>query len=94
MGTPLNRHKPHDAPSNLNRRLYIPSVVVTVLMFLLTATNTSQAQDARELVRLPEPMQEHMLGNMRDHLATLNEKSSVMWRTGSLMMPPSLLNSG
>ena len=27
----------------------------------------------RELVRLPEPMQEHMLGNMRDHLATLNE---------------------
>ena len=51
----------------------MPSVVVTVLMFLLTATNTSQAQDARELVRLPEPMQEHMLGNMRDHLATLNE---------------------
>lgn len=30
-------------------------------------------QDPRELVRLPEPMQEHMLGNMRDHLATLNE---------------------
>ena len=25
------------------------------------------------LVRLPEPMQEHMLGNMRDHLAALNE---------------------
>jgi hypothetical protein len=32
-----------------------------------------RAQDARELVGLPEPMQEHMLGNMRDHLATLNE---------------------
>lgn len=31
------------------------------------------AEDPRELVRLPEPMQEHMLGNMRDHLATLNE---------------------
>ena len=31
------------------------------------------AQDVRELVRLPEPMQEHMLGNMRDHLATVNE---------------------
>ncbi len=30
-------------------------------------------QDARELVRLPEPMQQHMLGNMRDHLATLND---------------------
>jgi hypothetical protein len=33
----------------------------------------SGAQDSRELVRLPEPMQEHMLGNMRDHLATVNE---------------------
>ena len=33
----------------------------------------SGAQDSRELVRLPEPMQEHMLGNMRDHLVTLNE---------------------
>ena len=30
------------------------------------------AGDARELVRLPGHMQEHMLGNMRDHLATLN----------------------
>jgi hypothetical protein len=28
--------------------------------------------DGREFVRLPPPMQEHMLGNMRDHLATLN----------------------
>ena len=28
--------------------------------------------DTRELVRLPPMMQEHMLGNMRDHLATLN----------------------
>jgi hypothetical protein len=33
----------------------------------------SRTQDSRELVRLPEPMQEHMLGNMRDHLVTLNE---------------------
>ena len=33
----------------------------------------SRAQDARELVHLPSLMQEHMLGNMRDHLATLNE---------------------
>jgi len=31
------------------------------------------APDSRVLVRLPEPLQEHMLGNMRDHLATLNE---------------------
>jgi hypothetical protein len=31
------------------------------------------AADARELVALPPFMQAHMLGNMRDHLVTLNE---------------------
>lgn len=40
---------------------------------LLTAANASQAQASREFVQLPEPMQEHMLGNMRDHLVALNE---------------------
>ena len=30
------------------------------------------AEDPRELVSLPAPMQEHMLANMRDHLTTLN----------------------
>jgi hypothetical protein len=33
---------------------------------------TTHAQDSRQLVRLPAPMQEHMLSNMRDHLETLN----------------------
>jgi hypothetical protein len=32
----------------------------------------SLAPDKREFVQLPTPMQEHMLGNMRDHLETLN----------------------
>jgi hypothetical protein len=49
------------------------SVPFAVLVLLAAAMGASQAQDSRELVRLPEPMQEHMLGNMRDHLATLNE---------------------
>jgi len=48
-------------------------VLFAVLVLLVAAPRASQAQDSRELVRLPEPMQEHMLGNMRDHLATLNE---------------------
>jgi len=30
------------------------------------------ADDPRKLVKLPAMMQEHMLGNMRDHLVTLN----------------------
>lgn len=43
------------------------------LLYLLAGVGATWAQDARELVHLPAPMQEHMLGNMRDHLATLNE---------------------
>jgi hypothetical protein len=34
---------------------------------MVSSIGASQAQDTRELVRLPAPMQEHMLGNMRDH---------------------------
>jgi hypothetical protein len=41
-------------------------------LLLLAVPNTGNAQDTRELVPLPPPMQEHMLANMRDHLATLN----------------------
>ena len=41
-------------------------------MVVVTMSGAAQAQDARELVRLPGPMQEHMLANMRDHLVTLN----------------------
>jgi hypothetical protein len=33
---------------------------------------SDKSDDPRELVSLPGPMQEHMLANMRDHLATLN----------------------
>ena len=42
-------------------------------ILLLVAPCRGEAQDARELVHLQAPMQEHMLANMRDHLATLNE---------------------
>ena len=48
-------------------------VPLAVLLFFVAGICASQAQDTRELVSLPAPMQEHMLGNMRDHLATLNE---------------------
>jgi hypothetical protein len=33
---------------------------------------SSKSEDPRELVSLPDPMREHMLANMRDHLATLD----------------------
>jgi len=41
---------------------------------MLFATNISVADgDSRQLVDLPEMMQKHMMSNMRDHLATINE---------------------
>ena len=45
-----------------------------VIAFLLALTVAStHADDPRQLVKLPEMMQQHMLGNMRDHLQTLNQ---------------------
>ena len=46
--------------------------VGSVLAFLVTGTMHA-GDDKRELVQMPEMMQEHMLSNMRDHLAALNE---------------------
>jgi hypothetical protein len=36
------------------------------------ASAPGKLDDPREFVSLPDPMREHMLGNMRDHLATLD----------------------
>jgi hypothetical protein len=44
------------------------------LMILLCVSQASLAsEDTRELVKLPAMMQQHMLANMRDHLAAINE---------------------
>lgn len=46
------------------------------VMMLLAITLTAPVlarQDTRELVEMPAPMQEHMLANMRDHLAAIDE---------------------
>ena len=46
-----------------------------VLAFIITCFpgGSSASRDERVLVELPEMMQEHMLSNMRDHLAAINE---------------------
>jgi len=41
-------------------RLLSRAISATLLMAM---SGASQAQESRELVRLPEPMQEHMLGD-------------------------------
>ncbi len=38
----------------------------------------SAPPDSRELVRFPEPLVEHTLANMRDHLAALQEVSEAL----------------
>ena len=51
------------------------SLLVAVLSLLLAcpARLVVAGDDNRRLVELPERMQQHMLSNMRDHLAAINE---------------------
>ena len=47
---------------------------IPLLLLLLYPPLLAQAaEDARQLVPMPERMQNHMLANMRDHLAALDE---------------------
>ncbi len=49
-------------------------LLLILALFLGNLTGKSFAvADARELVDLPQMMQQHMLANMRDHLAAINE---------------------
>jgi hypothetical protein len=48
------------------------SLVLTVLITNFSSSSVASG-DTRALVELPEMMQEHMLANMRDHLAATNE---------------------
>ena len=48
-------------------------VAMTVAILLATLTGAPAADDVRQQVKLPAMMREHMLGNMRDHLLTLNQ---------------------
>jgi hypothetical protein len=47
--------------------------LVLLLAWLLPGAATCMQEDARQLVELPPMMQQHMMTNMRDHLAAINE---------------------
>lgn len=51
------------------------SIIHTIIstLLILTGTTTSAYSDSRQLVELPEMMQQHMMSNMRDHLQTINQ---------------------
>ncbi|MCW8963446.1 MAG: hypothetical protein OQL16_06570 [Gammaproteobacteria bacterium] len=48
-----------------------PVIAMFVGVFAFSAAIAGE--DARQLVKLPEMMQQHMMANMRDHLAAINE---------------------
>jgi hypothetical protein len=48
-------------------------LLLTVLVGHSVAGNAKADEDTRQLVELPEMMQQHMMSNMRDHLVAMNE---------------------
>jgi hypothetical protein len=50
-----------------------PHTIITALLLLLAGTGSFADEDTRQFVELPEMMQQHMMSNMRDHLAAINE---------------------
>lgn len=49
--------------------------IIVLAMFVgqFTGGTIHAGEDSRQLVALPEMMQQHMMSNMRDHLVALNE---------------------
>ncbi len=46
--------------------------LIIVIFCLLVSSTINANEDARQYVKLPEMMQQHMMSNMRDHLSTIN----------------------
>ena len=51
---------------------------IIFLLLAITCTTSAADNDTRQLVQLPKMMQEHMMSNMRDHLAAINEILTYM----------------
>jgi len=50
-----------------------PLNIITPILLLLASNISIADEDSRQLVELPEMMQQHMMSNMRDHLVAINE---------------------
>lgn len=59
-----------DQPTHYSR---YARILYPLMLALLISSPALRAEDARQLVPMPALMQAHMLDNMRDHLATLNQ---------------------
>lgn len=47
--------------------------LIAIIVLVCYGTISIADEDSRKLVQLPEMMQQHMMSNMRDHLAAVNE---------------------
>lgn len=47
--------------------------LLLLLVLVTSSPLTFATEDSRQLVKLPEMMQQHMMSNMRDHLVAINE---------------------
>jgi hypothetical protein len=70
-------------PEPVNQRIHTmlnTSRMITTfgLVLVFTSTVSIAGEDSRQLVKLPDMMQQHMLANMRDHLATINDILAYM----------------
>jgi cytochrome c556 len=54
--------------------------IKVMVMFgcLLIGSAAAAAEDSRQLVEMPQMMQQHMMSNMRDHLVAINEILSYL----------------
>lgn len=54
---------------NMKKKL----IIITLFLLFIKGNASIADEDKRQLVQLPEMMQQHMKSNMRDHLAAINE---------------------
>ena len=47
--------------------------IIAVIFCIYSSNFAIAKEDSRQLVELPEMMQQHMMANMRDHLVVINE---------------------
>ena len=51
----------------------IPLSIIAAILLLWASHVSAANEDSRQFVELPEKMKQHMMANMRDHLAAINE---------------------
>jgi len=56
----------------------LATMLAALALSLVALLSAAQAADTRQAIEMPAPMREHMLANMRDHLAALGEIQAAL----------------